>query len=134
MRRRRPWIGRLKSWEHVCRSVAVIVSHTVVPRMSMIVRPMLARMIMVVGNSPSTVIMLMLVLVAVLVNVGMRVLVRVLLASVRMLVRMGVLVLVSVQVLVLMIALHCRLLSVGGALNFRISSKFQPRMMFSYCQ
>ncbi len=94
------------------KSVGVIVDLSFMSRMDVIVRTMVARVIMVMDQDVSM-IMPMFVLVVMLVAVCVRVLMGMSHVSVAMFVRMAVGVFVGVQMLVLMVALHCGLLSFG---------------------
>ena len=96
--------------------MAVIVYLFFMCRMDVIVRSMVARVIVVMDQGVSMV-MLMFVLMAMLVPMCVGVLMRVLHVSVKVLVRMVVSVLVGMQMLVLMVALHCELLSFGVTIS-----------------
>ena len=94
--------------------MAVIVELFFMCRMDVHVRTMVARVIMIMKRRVPMV-MPMFVLVPMLVPMGVRLLVCVRSTSVGMFVRMAVSVLVGMQMLVLVVALHCELLSFGVA-------------------
>ena len=93
--------------------MAVVVDFTLMPGVSVIVRPMFSCMVMCMSQRIPRVIVIVLVFMQVLVGMGMGMLMRMLRVTMRMFMRVNVGMLVGMQMRVFVVAVHGQLLSLN---------------------